>query len=278
MSPSNQTLSCYITNRFHEFSRSQRDVARYIVDHLDETAFLTAEELARQANTSSSTVVRFSQTLGFEGYPELQQAVREEYRRRPVDGNDVPATAPLFPFDPSEVEMALSADFQNIEKTARRIERSEIESAVAAIADADKVIVVGTDQMAFFASYMRHLLVLLDLRADLVASPSQEGLGRLARIDAQTVVVVMSAGRTHPLLTRAVKLACHRKAATVAISDATLSDVTRLARISLYYSSNTPAHVRSHTALLSIIQALAFGVYARDSSQYEDRIKAYRLK
>ena len=78
--PQRKSLSDYITERFDEFSRSQKDVARYIVDHLDEAAFLTAEELARRASTSSSTVVRFSQALGFDGYPELQQAAIEEYR------------------------------------------------------------------------------------------------------------------------------------------------------------------------------------------------------
>ena len=76
-----QTLSSYIQSRFDECSRSQKDVAQYIIDHLDEAAFQTAEELARRANTSSSTVVRFSQALGFEGFPELQRAAREEYKR-----------------------------------------------------------------------------------------------------------------------------------------------------------------------------------------------------
>ena len=64
----------------------------------------------------------------------------------------------------------------------------------------------------------------------------------------------------------------------MAITDATLSDVAKLAQIQLYYSSNSPAYVRSHTALLSLIQALAFGVYSRDAGRYEDRIKAFRLK
>ena len=82
--PELKSLSEYIEERFDEFSRSQKDVARYIVDHLDEAAFLTAEELARRASTSSSTVVRFSQALGFEGYPELQQAAIEEYRTAAV--------------------------------------------------------------------------------------------------------------------------------------------------------------------------------------------------
>jgi len=95
--PGHQTLSHYIRARFDEFSRSQKDVAQYIVDHLDEAAFQTAEELARRACTSSSTVVRFSQALGFEGFPELQQAAREEYRRS-VSGDalGLVTAAPLF--------------------------------------------------------------------------------------------------------------------------------------------------------------------------------------
>jgi DNA-binding MurR/RpiR family transcriptional regulator len=279
-----QALSGYIKTRFDEFSRSQKDVAQYIVDHLDEAAFQTAEELARRANTSSSTVVRFSQALGFEGFPELQQAARDEYRRLvgglgagAALGGEAHAT-PLFSLDHTEFEAALAADHVNLEDTAHKLSRADVEAAVEAIASAERVLIAGTDQMAFFASYLRHLLMLLDLRAEVVASPSQEALGRLSRIDADTLVVGLSAGRPHPLITRTMKLARHRKAPTLAITDATLSEVARLARIRLYYSSNTPAFVRSHTALLSIIQALAYGVYARDAQQYDVRIKAFRLK
>jgi DNA-binding MurR/RpiR family transcriptional regulator len=282
-----QALSGYIKARFDEFSRSQKDVAQYIVDHLDEAAFQTAEELARRANTSSSTVVRFSQALGFEGFPELQQAARDEYRRRVgglANGNGhgadgaAGATAPLFSLDHTEFEAALAADHVNVEDTAHKLSRGDVEAAIDAIVSADKVLIAGTDQMAFFASYLRHLLMLLDLRAEIVASPSQEALGRLSRIDSETLVIGLSAGRPHPLITRTMKLARHRKAPTLAITDATLSEVARLARIRLYYSSNTPAFVRSHTALLSIIQALAYGVYSRDAQQYDVRIKAFRLK
>ena len=278
-----QSLSKYIQARFEECSRSQKDVAQYIVDHLDEAAFQTAEELARRANTSSSTVVRFSQALGFEGFPELQAAAREEYRRvnakAAEGGAGAPASsAPLFSLDQNEFESALAADHLNVEETARKVSRSAVEALIAAIVEADKVLVAGTDQMAFFASYLRHLLMLLDLRVDVVASPSQEALSRLGRIDATTLVIGLSAGRPHPLVVRAMKLARHRQAKTAAITDATLSEVAKLAQIKLYYSSNSPAYVRSHAALLSIIQALAYGVYAQDTAQYDDRIRAFRLK
>src|SRR6202795_2315605 len=122
-----QSLSKYIQARFDECSRSQKDVAQYIVDHLDEAAFQTAEELARRANTSSRTVVRFSQALGFEGFPELQQAARDEYRRRPATRPEVVTTAPpLFSLDHTEFESALAADHVNVEDTAHKLSRSDV--------------------------------------------------------------------------------------------------------------------------------------------------------
>jgi DNA-binding MurR/RpiR family transcriptional regulator len=276
------TLSAEIRQRFDEFSRSQKDVGQYIVDHLEEAAFHTAEELARRANTSSSTVVRFAQALGFEGFPELQSAAREEYRRGRGDsssGDVAPASAqPLFPIDQTEFEAALAADHVNVEDTARKVDRDEVAAAIEAISRAERILLCGTDQMAFFASYLRHLLMLLDLRCEVVASPSQEGLARLGRIDDRTLVIGFSAGRPHPLVVRAMKLARHRRASTIAIADATLSEVAKLANQRLYYSSNSPAYVRSHTALMALIQALAYGVYALDESAYADRIKAFRLK
>jgi DNA-binding MurR/RpiR family transcriptional regulator len=160
------TLSAEIRQRFDEFSRSQKDVGQYIVDHLEEAAFHTAEELARRANTSSSTVVRFAQALGFEGFPELQGAAREEYRRNrsgsPGELEPV-VNPPLFPIDQTEFEAALAADHVNVEETARKVDRDEVIAAVEAISRAERTLLCGTDQMAFFASYLRHLLMLLGL-------------------------------------------------------------------------------------------------------------------
>jgi DNA-binding MurR/RpiR family transcriptional regulator len=275
--PALESLSAYIRERFDALSRSQRDVAKYIVDHLDEAAFQTAEELARRAHTSSSTVVRFSQGLGFEGFPELQEAAREEYRHRPSNGSDGSAP-PLLALDHTDVEAALAADHSNVEQTARRLRRCDVEAAVDAVTAADRVLVAGTGQLAFFASYLRHLLTLLEVRTELVASPSQDALGRLSRIDSNTLVIALAAGRAHPLVLRALKLARHRRAATLAIADATLSEISELASLALYYSADTPSYVRSHTALLSVVQALAYGVFARDEAAHSERVRAYRLK
>ena len=129
--------------------------------------------------------------------------------------------------------------------------------------------IVGVDQMAFFASYLRHLLALLDIRAEVVASPRQDSITRLSRVDEDTLVIAFSAGRAHPLVVRAMKLARHRRAHTLSISDATLSEVGEHAELTLYYSSNSPSFTRSNAALLAIVQALAYGVYARDKARVQ---------
>jgi DNA-binding MurR/RpiR family transcriptional regulator len=281
-SSSHQVLSTYIQSRFDEFSRSQKDVAQYIVDHLDEAAFQTAEELAKRASTSSSTVVRFSQALGFDGYPELQQAAIEEYRHKVAEGapngNAGSGAAALFNFDHSEFEASLGADYSNIEETARNLTREQIEASVSALATARRVLIVGVEQMAFFASYLRHLLGLLDVRAEIVASPSQDNIQKLSRMDEDTLLVVLTAGRAHPLILRALKLARHRRARTLSITDATLSDVAEHSELMLYYSSNGPSYIRSNAALMGLVQALAHGVYSRDEAAHRDRIRAFKLK
>jgi len=276
-----QTLTEYIQSRFDEFSRSQKDVAQYIVDHLDEVAFQTAEELARRANTSSSTVVRFSQALGFHGFPDLQDAARDEYRRR-VEARVGAASGsgeaePLFGLDQSPGEASIAADHLAVEETARRVSRSVLDAAVEEIGKADRVIIVAADQVAYFGTYFRHLLMLLGIPTDIVASHAQEGRARLARLDENAVLVGITAGRAHPLVVRSLQLARHRRATTIAITDATLSEAAKLAQHSLFYSSNSPSFVRSHVALLSLLQAMAQGIYANDGAR-ADRIRAYRLK
>jgi len=274
---SGKTLSAYITERFDEFSRSQKDVARYIVDHLEEAAFQTAEELARRASTSSSTVVRFSQALGFEGYPELQQAAIEEYRAN-VGSSAATSGGALFDFDHTEFEASLAADHSNIESTVRGLSQEQVEAVVRELATAHRVVIVAMDQMAFFASYLRHMLALLDIRAECVTQPRQESITRLGNVDDDTLVVAFTAGRAHPLVVRAMKLARHRGAHTLAISDATLSEVGEHAEHTLYWSSDSPSYTRSTAALLALVQALAYGVYARDKGAFKDRIRAFKLK
>ena len=64
------------------FSKAQRTLATYILEHYDRAAYLTAAKLGREANISESTVVRFAIELGFSGYPEMQKELRKIIRSK----------------------------------------------------------------------------------------------------------------------------------------------------------------------------------------------------
>ena len=57
------------------FSKSQRQIAKYITDNYDKAAFMTAGRLGGVVGVSESTVVRFAAELGYDGYPEMRKAM-----------------------------------------------------------------------------------------------------------------------------------------------------------------------------------------------------------
>ncbi|HSF82491.1 MAG TPA: MurR/RpiR family transcriptional regulator [Anaerolineales bacterium] len=64
------------TNMSKSFAR----LADFLLDSYVEAAFMTASELAHTLNLDAATVVRFSQFLGYAGFPELQREIRERVK------------------------------------------------------------------------------------------------------------------------------------------------------------------------------------------------------
>ena len=65
------------------FSKGQKQIARFILEHYDKAAFMTASRLGQTVGVSESTVVRFATELGYDGYPHLQRALQDFLR--PLD-------------------------------------------------------------------------------------------------------------------------------------------------------------------------------------------------
>ncbi|MBQ8469309.1 MAG: MurR/RpiR family transcriptional regulator, partial [Clostridia bacterium] len=66
-----------IEDAYYDLSKSHKKIADYILENYEIAAFLTAAKLGEATNISVSTVVRFATSLGYEGYPEFQEALRE---------------------------------------------------------------------------------------------------------------------------------------------------------------------------------------------------------
>jgi DNA-binding MurR/RpiR family transcriptional regulator len=63
-----------------DMSKSFAKLADFLLNSYIEAAFMTASELAHALDLDAATVVRFSQFLGYSGFPELQREIRSRVK------------------------------------------------------------------------------------------------------------------------------------------------------------------------------------------------------
>ena len=114
------------------FSKSQKLIAGYILEHYDKAAYMTALRLGNAVNVSESTVVRFAIELGFEGYPQLQRSLQSHIKNRltSIQRMDV-ARNRIGDLDP--VEGVLTQDIDKIRRTIDEVDRKSFDEAVNSI-------------------------------------------------------------------------------------------------------------------------------------------------
>ena len=115
--------------RMPEFSKGQKRIARYILDHYDKAAYMTASRLGSIVEVSESTVVRFAIEVGFDGYPEMQRALQELIRTRLTAVQRVDVTNSLIGED-DVLDKVLGSDADKIRRTLDEIDRKSFDEAV----------------------------------------------------------------------------------------------------------------------------------------------------
>lgn len=95
-----------------EMSKSFAKLADFLLDSYVEAAFMTASELAHALNLDAATVVRFSQHLGYPGFPKLQREIRARVKRdllvRPVQAKEPDSLDAIVADALDEINLALS--------------------------------------------------------------------------------------------------------------------------------------------------------------------------
>lgn len=68
-----------------QLTPKEKEVADYVLENLQKCCFMTSTELAGVLNVSYSSVIRLTKTLGFTGYPDFQNFLRESYAEQSRD-------------------------------------------------------------------------------------------------------------------------------------------------------------------------------------------------
>lgn len=256
-----------INKSFSTFSKSQRLIAGFIRDNYDKAAFMTAAKLGKTVGVSESTVVRFAVEIGYDGYPELQKALREMLRNkltsvqrikvasRSIEGSDV-------------FTKVLNTDINTIKRTLELLDPRAFSAAVSDIIAARKTFIMGVRSSSALAAFMSYYLThISDDVKNIDAAGASDMFEQLLRIGPDDVFIGITFPRYSRRTLKAATFAKNNGAKVIAITDSMSAPIAALADHVLIAKSDMASFVDSLVAPLSVINALIAAIGLEKSEE-----------
>lgn len=251
-----------------------RQIAEFAIACPDEMALETVAEISRKANVQPSSLVRFAKQFGFEGFSDMQRVFQLRLvgrsgsyaeRIREAQSGREDGGSPLAIMD--ELIAAITASLQELRQD---VHPSDLEKAVALLAEAEIIGLVAQRRSFPVAAYLAYALSHLERRAVLI-----DGLGGLAAeqtrlIDSGSAVIAVSFSPYAPETLAVVDQARSQGAKIIAITDNALSPLISRADVHFEIREAQIRGIRSVAAVnclaVSLIVALGQRLEARQGT------------
>ena len=251
-------------------SKGHKKIAEYIMDHYDKAAFMTASRLGAIVGVSESTVVRFASELGYEGYPELQKALKEftsnkltavqrmDVMRDQLEGEDV-------------LSRVMNFDIDQIRRTLEETDREEFYATVDVLCKAKTIYVIGARSASVLARFLVFYFNIMTESVRLIHTTStSEMFEQIINIGENDIMIGISFPRYSKHTVKAFRYAKERGAQVIAITDSKASPIAENADHILLARSDMASFADSLVAPMSLINALITAVSIRKSDYVSD--------
>jgi len=142
-SPVKIDFSQVLTDHFNDLTKSEKRIANFLRKNQEESAFLSANEIASRLDLSEATLVRFARSLGFSSYPAMRAVLQDNFRRRVTHSarlrgrlNDMRDGGDMF-------ERLTATEIDFLTQALDSIKREELNKAVEIMHEHDRVFVFG---------------------------------------------------------------------------------------------------------------------------------------
>lgn len=268
-----QNLITMIENGMPRFSKGQKRIAAYILEHYDKAAYMTASKLGVLVGVSESTVVRFAIELGFDGYPDMQRSLQDHIRMKLTAVQRVDVTNDLIG-DGDVLDKVLMSDAEKIRRTLDEIDRKHFEDAVDHIINAKRIYIIGVRSSSALAGFLNFNLQMIFNNLKFVQTTSgSEMFEQIMDISEGDVLIAISFPRYSSRIINAVGYAHSAGADVIAITDSEQSPIAAQADQLLLAKSDMVSFVDSLVAPLSIINAIIVAVARKKPDEVHDRLE-----
>ncbi|PWC37720.1 MurR/RpiR family transcriptional regulator [Azospirillum sp. TSO35-2] len=253
-------LQAAIAQRQDSLSPRLRQIAEYALSNPNDMALETVAQIAERAGVQPSALIRFSKTLGFDGFTEMQRVFRtrltdnmpnyKERIRALADGG-----ASLS--DASRVlEHFIDAGVHALEDLRREVSAEDLDKAIDRLEQADHIYVMGQRRSFPVAAYLGYALGRLGRRTILL-----DGLGGMLRQQVQAIgdrdlLVAISFKPYSDDTVEVCRLAAGNGVPVLGITDGTLSPIAPLAGVTLTVEDAQVKGFRSLTATMCLAVGL----------------------
>ncbi len=136
-------FSQLISEKYNDLTKSEKRIANYLRKKQEESAFLSAGELADRLGLSEATLVRFARTLGFGSYPAMRSVLQTAFRRRVTHSvrlrgrlDDLRESGDIF-------ERLVVSEMDYLTQALETVDREALKQAVCFLRDRKRVFVLG---------------------------------------------------------------------------------------------------------------------------------------
>jgi DNA-binding MurR/RpiR family transcriptional regulator len=269
-----QSLKALVAERQSQLPRRLSQVAAYAVEHPDDIAFGTAASIAEQAEVQPSTLVRFAQALGYQGFSELQEVFRSRLRERVLNYEERLEHLRRHAMVASKPAVLLhgftDAALKSLGGLKEKIDAQRLESLVETLAAAKTIYLIALRRSFPITAYMAYAFGKLGVRHVLMSSLAGLAADELAFSTPADAVFAVS---FTPYASESVALAgaaAQRGVPLVAITDSPLSPLARQARVWLELSEADFEGFRSLAATLVLAMTITVAVAEKRGGRVED--------
>jgi DNA-binding MurR/RpiR family transcriptional regulator len=238
-------------------SRAERQVGRVLLADYPSAGLSTAAGLAQQARVSPPTVLRFAQSLGYDGFTELQKALRQELTLQ--------SSGPLVRLsDATETDSAREVVIRHARAQANRtveslarIPEASYEAAVKLLVDPSKRIVLTGGRFShLIASHLGLHLEQLRQGVRIMDDPQGRDLGTVVDLGHRDVLVLFDFHRYQVSAKELAESAQRRGTMIILVTDSLSCPVAPRADVVLDVTSATEQAFQSMAAAFTLSEQL----------------------
>ncbi|MEO6014974.1 MAG: MurR/RpiR family transcriptional regulator [Devosia sp.] len=257
-------LRAAILERRSDLPKRLTQVAAYALDNPDEIAFGTAASIAEAARVQASTLVRFAQHFGFDGFSSLQRVFRSRLREKTSSYEErlrlLEQDSGAMPESMGILSGFITAGHRSLDALAKAVEPEALEKATEILAGARTIYLIAKRRSYPISAYMAYAFGKLRVPCIAVGTASGIDDDLLALAGPRDAAFAISFSPYASETVNQARAVAERGAPVISLTDSAFSPLAGLSAVLFEVAESDHAGFRSLSASMAFTMALTVGI------------------